>query len=878
MRIAVELYLWGQKKFISCPNAVKGIVGIDRTNYRKQRGSRAAWFVLIVAAASTIGMIAAWRAPELNLYAQDLLMRSRGVLPEPDNIVIVAIDETSIAKLGRFPWNRKQAAQAIDIISSAKPRAIALDVLYSEPSEADADKALADAVKRSGNVVIGEQLVENRETPELGRSEWLRAMPMLRSSANGVGHVNVETEHDGTARELLLKITDDDGDAAWALALETVRAGDGLAEDDISEAQNFVRMGTRRLPFESNERNLFINTPGPESKISSARPLRLRIDYIGPTGSFADHTYSFSDLLDGKVSPDKLRDKYVLIGATAATLGDRLATPFVHTENAEGDQHGDLMPGVEILANSVNTIVQNHFYRPVADWQAWLAAVLTAIAVLFLLGLAQGRSEALKQIVILSAVFAAIVGGSYLLYAYAFLIPPVIPVVTSFVVAAPLALLRRSLSASATLDERIAELVAAGGRLFTDGRDEAKSGPIDRSLVGGDRFEPGNEFGSKNLLIPHGLEWKSETLGYLSRDLIARALFIDSALRSIDDGLLIADIDGSITFANEKTLKILDLPKRKLVGSDLFERLRDAAGANAAEFASEETRASLILDRKTIEREVVIGKGESRNYVVRISTVVDRDGGSDESVGLIATLSDVTYLKQLQQTKNDVIALVSHELRTPLTVIQGMSELLTEHEVEAEPRRKMLETINHETKRLARMINQYLDITRLESGSEKIEFVPVDIESFVSQRLLLIEPLASRSSIKLEGRFPTGQTTILADPERLSQAVTNILANAIKYSPPKTTITVETKVIGHELQIIVTDEGRGISPEHVPHIFEKFYRVGQGNNEVPGTGLGLAFAREIAELHSGSISMESELGKGSVFTIHLPLFAEKERK
>ncbi len=850
-------------------------VGMNRTNFGKQRGFKTVWFVLIVVAASTIGMIANWRAPELDLYAQDLLMRSRGVLPEPDNIVIIAIDEQSVTKLGRFPWDRKQTAQAIDIISVAKPRAIALDILYSEPSEPDADKALADAVKRSGNAVIGEQLVENRETPELGRAEWLQPMPILRESATGVGHVNVETEHDGAARELLLKIADDDGEPGWALAVEIVRVGDSLAEEDISETQNFVRMGSRKVPFESSDRNLLINTSGTESRITSARPLRLRIDYIGPTGSFADHTYSFSDLLDGKIAPEKLRDKYVLIGATAATLGDRLATPFVHTENAEGDQHGDLMPGVEILANSVNTILQNHFYRPFSDWLAWLSAVLTAIAVLVLLGLAQGRYEALKQIVILSAVFASILIGSYLLYAYAFLIPPVVPVVTSFVVVAPLALLRRSLSASAALDERIAELVAAGGRLFTDGRDETKSGPIDRSLVSGDRFEPGNEFGSKNLLIPHGLEWKSETLGYLSRDLIARALFIDSALRSIDDGLLIADIDGSITFANEKALTILDLPKRKLLGTNLFEQLKNAAEASVAEIGSEETLASLILDRKKFEREVVIGKGESRNYVVRISTVVDRDGGVDESAGLIATLSDVTYLKQLQQTKNDVIALVSHELRTPLTVIQGMSELLTEHDVEAEPRRKMLETINHETKRLARMINEYLDITRLESGAEKIEFVPVDIESLVNQRLLLIEPLASRGSIKLESRFPTGQTTILADPERLSQALTNILANAIKYSPPKTIIGVETKVIGHELQIIVTDQGRGISPEHMPHIFEKFYRVGQGNNEVPGTGLGLAFAREIVELHSGSISMESELGKGSVFTIHLPLFAEK---
>src|SRR5207244_6433060 len=104
------------------------------------------------------------------------------------------------------------------------------------------------------------------------------------------------------------------------------------------------------------------------------RPLRMKIDYIGPTGSYAAQTFSFNDVLEGRVPPERFRGKYVLVGATAATLGDKIATPFVHAESAERDQHGDLMPGVEILATSVNTILRGRFYQPVSDWTAAFCA------------------------------------------------------------------------------------------------------------------------------------------------------------------------------------------------------------------------------------------------------------------------------------------------------------------------------------------------------------------------------------------------------------------------------------------------------------------------------------------------------------------------
>ncbi len=842
----------------------------SRAKHNTRRRAKAMWFVLIVALGAAAGMFAWWRTPNLNLYAQDQLMRTRGDLSEPDDIIIVAIDEASISKLGQFPWKRDLTASVLDKISAGQPKAIALDVLYSEPTDETEDNQLAASIRRAGNVVISEQLIENRDTPELSKSEWLRSLPEIENSAAGAGHVNVETERDGAARELLLKLADDEGNPRWALALETVRVSDHLNAGEISETSNFVRVGTRKIPFDATERNLIFKKEDANSRISTVQPFRMLIDYIGASGSFAAQTVSFADVLDGKISPGRFRGKYVLIGATAATLGDRIATPFVHTENAEGDQHGDLMPGVEILANEINTILRGRFYRNVSDWTVALCAAFIAIFVILLTSIAEGKFEAAKQIGGLGALCLLILVGSYFAFTHAFIVLPIVPMLASFVVATPLALLRRSLSASVNLDERIAELAAAEKRLLTNGENSFVM-PYDANSA--------EDAGAKksfapDKLLPRGLEWKTETLGNLSRDLIARSLFVDRALRSLEEGLLIADAAGRITFANRSAANILGLSERKLIGSDLFSRLSET---ETTDFLNNQTINDLFDDQKTIEREISIGQNTPRYYILRLSAVVSDENGLNETLGIVAALSDVSQHRELQQTKNDFLALVTHELRTPLTAIQGMSELLTEHEIEPTSQNKMLATINSESKRLARMVNEYLDITRLESGAQKARFAPVDIEAVIEQTLLLLEPLAVKREIKIVRRFQATQPSINADAELLARAVTNIIANAIKYSPDKTTITIETSGEGDQLKIIVSDEGFGISKEQLPLIFEKFYRVPQkrAGAETVGTGLGLALTQEIIEMHGGRITVESELKKGSVFTIFLPLTAKR---
>jgi signal transduction histidine kinase len=200
-----------------------------------------------------------------------------------------------------------------------------------------------------------------------------------------------------------------------------------------------------------------------------------------------------------------------------------------------------------------------------------------------------------------------------------------------------------------------------------------------------------------------------------------------------------------------------------------------------------------------------------------------------------------------------------------------MTELLAAYDLEPARRREMNLAINDEVKRLARMITEYLDITRLESGATQMRLAPVRVESVLERILILLDPVAAQRQIELVRHIPAGLPAVLADIDLLSRAAENLVSNAIKYSPNSTTITISARADEEALVIEVADQGYGIPEADLARIFEKFYRVPRVQDAgVPGTGLGLSLVREIAELHHGSVAVKSEVGKGSTFTLRIP--------
>jgi PAS domain S-box-containing protein len=377
--------------------------------------------------------------------------------------------------------------------------------------------------------------------------------------------------------------------------------------------------------------------------------------------------------------------------------------------------------------------------------------------------------------------------------------------------------------------------------------------------------------------MPRGLEWKVRALGRLNGRILERARFMDLALRSVEDGLIIAGPDGRITYANRRAAAILGSSDHTLIGRDLFKRLAEAEGGREVASAGRERLERLLVDRAKIEREIAVGDIRPQRYILRLAAVSASDESGSLVLGIVASLSDITRQYELQQTKNDVVALVSHEMRTPLTAIQGMSELLANYDLDPGRRREMNLAINDEAKRLTRMIGEYLDIARLESGATVLRRVPLRVEALLDRTLLLLEPIATQRGIRLDRRFSSHLPVLLADGDLLSRAVSNLVSNAIKYSPPETAVSISAVCDSGGVSIAVADQGYGIPASDLERIFEKFYRTPRAEDaDVSGTGLGLALVRDVAELHGGAVTVKSAVGSGSTFTLRIPRAGTKE--
>jgi signal transduction histidine kinase len=214
-------------------------------------------------------------------------------------------------------------------------------------------------------------------------------------------------------------------------------------------------------------------------------------------------------------------------------------------------------------------------------------------------------------------------------------------------------------------------------------------------------------------------------------------------------------------------------------------------------------------------------------------------------------------------------------MRTPLTAIQGMTELLAKYDMDSARRKEISSTINGEVKRLASMISEYLDITRLESGATALRKTPARVEPMLQRVLLLLEPMASQRGIRLSTKLSQALPALLIDVDLLGRAVENLVSNSIKYSPGETEVLVTAVQENGDLVISVEDHGYGVPEADLGRVFDKFYRVPRVEDAgVPGTGLGLAFVREIAELHGGTVGITSKVNQGSTFTLRIPLGEE----
>jgi signal transduction histidine kinase len=247
-----------------------------------------------------------------------------------------------------------------------------------------------------------------------------------------------------------------------------------------------------------------------------------------------------------------------------------------------------------------------------------------------------------------------------------------------------------------------------------------------------------------------------------------------------------------------------------------------------------------------------------------------------ENLRLYEDTREVANLKKLDRLKTELLDTVSHELRTPLAAIKGYATTLLEHDrMKSELRREFLSVIDAESDRLEELINNLLDMSRLEAGVLKVDPAPVRLGRLVQTAVKRAQHLSKEHQLLLEWRT---DPWVLADVPRVQQIITNLLNNAIKYSPDGGEIRVTSWVEHDMLNVAVADSGVGIPPRHLDKIFDRFHRVeGDLARRVSGTGLGLAICRGLVETHGGRIRVDSEPGSGSTFTFSLPLYKKVER-
>ncbi|MEX2046087.1 MAG: GAF domain-containing protein [Chloroflexota bacterium] len=234
----------------------------------------------------------------------------------------------------------------------------------------------------------------------------------------------------------------------------------------------------------------------------------------------------------------------------------------------------------------------------------------------------------------------------------------------------------------------------------------------------------------------------------------------------------------------------------------------------------------------------------------------------------------VEQLERLSRAKSEFISIVSHEFRTPLTGIQGFSEMMRDEDLTVDEMREYAGDINNDVQRLNRMINEMLDLDRMESGVMTLHREAMELNAVINEVADRVRPNAPSHTLTLD--LQPDLPRIVADRDRLTQLVSNLLNNAVKYSPTGGRITVTTRADGDQLRIDVRDEGMGIPPDALETVFERYARVdSQATRGIQGTGLGLPIARQIVSLHGGKVWVESEMGRGSVFHVVLPLAGER---
>lgn len=330
---------------------------------------------------------------------------------------------------------------------------------------------------------------------------------------------------------------------------------------------------------------------------------------------------------------------------------------------------------------------------------------------------------------------------------------------------------------------------------------------------------------------------------------------LSNILSSMADGVITFDKDGVIYLTNPPAEKLLKAWKRERganTNDDIPLKLKD------------------LINHAVTEGNKQIGEIDFQG---KYWTVIVTPQFDEQSIrGAVAVLRDMTEERKLDKLREDFIANVSHELRTPISMLQGYSEALMDDIASSEQERKEIATvINEESLRMGRLVNELLDLARLESGQMRLYTEKVEIKPYIERIAKKFMGIAKENKVVLQAQIETEYDEYIFDADRIEQVLTNLVDNAIRHTEENGSVYISAKSVAKGLQISVTDTGTGIPTEDLPFVFERFYKADKARTRGrSGTGLGLAIAKNIIDAHHGTIEVLSEMGQGTTFVFVLP--------
>ena len=360
--------------------------------------------------------------------------------------------------------------------------------------------------------------------------------------------------------------------------------------------------------------------------------------------------------------------------------------------------------------------------------------------------------------------------------------------------------------------------------------------------------------GDESAELAHAFNEMTESFREMIGALSTERNRLAAVLSTMVDGVLMADAEGNILIVNPAAEKLFCFEEKTAIGHPLIETIPD--------HEISDTLQSCLKSREQQAAQI-----ESRGRLLRVIASPILDNGAS---GALLIFQDLTEVRRFQTMRQEFVGNVSHELKTPLASMKAVLETLNEGAIDdCQTAKNFLAMMGSEVERMTQLVRELAELSRIETGQNKLEMAPADLNSVIEQAITKLKPQSERKQINILRQCDRTLAVIPVEEERIEQVLTNLLHNAIKFTSAGGNIIISAKSEADGVLVAVEDTGVGIPADDLPHVFERFYKADKARSS-EGTGLGLAIAKHIIQAHDGEIWATSEEGRGSTFSFRLP--------